>query len=183
MTISKNSFVSIDYTLTDNSGNVLDTSKGSSPLEYIHGNGYLIPGMEKALEGKSEGDEFSVVIEPKDGYGERDESLVTEVKRDQFDTDMQIEVGMQFQAMTAYGPQIVTVKKVSDDAITVDANHEMAGLTLHFDVKVVSVREATQEEIDSLFSGGCGGGCSGCGGECGDGGCGEGCSCSGGCGC
>ena len=182
MTISKNSYVAIDYTLTDDEGKVLDTSKGSSPLEYIHGNGYLIPGMEAALEGKNEGDEFSIIIEPKDAYGERDESLVAEVKRDQFDTDMQIEVGMQFQAMTAYGPQIVTVKKITDDTITVDANHEMAGLRLHFDVKVVSVREATQDEISALSSGGCSCGGS-CGGECGEGGCGEGCSCGGGCGC
>ena len=177
MVISKNSFVAIDYTLSDDDGKVLDTSKGSSPLEYIHGNGYLIPGMEAALEGKSEGDEFSVVIEPKDGYGEYDKSLVAEVKRDQFDTEAKIEVGMQFQAMTAYGPQLVTVKSVSDDKITVDANHEMAGMTLHFDVKVVSVREATADEISSLSSGGCGGGCSGCGGDCSDGGC----SCDGGC--
>ena len=181
MTISKNSYVAIDYTLTDDSGKELDTSRGGSPLEYIHGNGQLIAGMEKALEGKSEGDAFSVVIEPKDAYGEYDESLVTDVKRDQFDTDVKIEVGMQFQAMTAYGPQIVTVKKVTDDTITVDANHEMAGLTLHFDVKVVSVRDATADEISALSQGGCGGSCSGCGGDCGDGGCGEGCSC-GGCG-
>ena len=172
MTITKNSFVAIDYTLSGDDGEVIDTSKGKTPLEYIHGNGYLIPGMESALEGKSEGDEFSIVIEPKDGYGEYDNNLVSEVKRDQFETDAQIEVGMQFQAMTAYGPQIVTVTKVTDSAITVDANHELAGKTLHFDVKVVSVREATKDELDALSSG-CGGSCGGCGGECGDGGCGN----------
>ena len=171
MTISKNSYVAIDYTLTDDDGTEIDSSRSASPLEYIHGNSQLISGMEAALEGKSAGDEFSVVIAPKDGYGEYDKNLVSEVKRDQFDTDVNIEEGMQFQAMTAYGPQIVTVTKVGDDTITVDANHELAGKTLHFDVKVVSVREATDEELSALNSS-CGGSCGGCGGSC-EGGCGD----------
>ena len=172
MTISKNSVVSIHYTLTDDEGKELDSSIGKTPLEYIHGNGYLISGLEKQLEGKSEGDKFTAVIEPKDAYGEYNEAFVQEVNRNQFPEGIKIEEGMQFQADTAAGSQIVTVTKVTDDKVTVDANHELAGKRLHFDVEVVSVREATEEEIDSI-SGGCG---------CGDGGCGGGCSCDGGCG-
>lgn len=179
MIITKDKVVSIDYTLKDESGTVIDTSKNSTPLEYVHGCGRLIPGLEKQLEGKTDGDSFSAVIEPKEAYGEYDESLLIKVPRKNFDASSEIKIGMQFQASTPGGPAIVKVTEVTDDTVTVDANHDLAGKTLYFDVKVVSVRDATPEELNPHS--GCGGSCGECGG-CGGGSCGcdgdgESCDC------
>lgn len=175
MIIEKDKMVSIEYTLKNSEDEIIDSSAGGAPLDYLHGNGMLITGLEKELEGKKPDDEFSVVIEPSDAYGERNEELVFEVDRNQFEEGVTIEEGMQFEAAAPEGSRIVTVVKVADDKITIDANHPLAGERLFFDVKVVSVRNATDEELN----GGCG-----CGGSCGDG-CGSaGCGgCGGGCGC
>ena len=179
MTITKDKFAAFHYILKDADGVELDSSAGTEPLGYVHGRGYLIPGLEAQLEGKAPGDKFSCTIQPKDGYGERDERLVAEVPRDRFETDAEIEIGMQFQVMTPAGPTIVTVKEVNGDKIKIDGNHEMAGKVLNFDIEVVEVRDTTEEELAQLESGcgGCGGGCGNCGGDCGNGN--EGC---GGCG-
>lgn len=190
MKVEKNKFVTINYTLKDDDGNVIDSSVGKEPLPYIHGNNYLLPKLEEQIEGLEEGAKFSTVLEPADGYGERDEKMIAKVPRSNFETDVDIEVGMQFQADTPYGPQIVTVTQVDDNDITIDANHELAGVRLHFDVEVLSVRDATADELNQLNSCSCGGGCGGncgggcegdCGGECG-GNCGEEGGCGGGCG-
>lgn len=181
MTIAKDKFVAIHYILTDDNGNKLDSSVGTQPLGYVHGNGYLIPGLEKELEGKAAGDKLNVTVAPAEAYGEYDEKLIMELPREQFATDMQIEVGMQFQAMSPNGPIIVRVVEINGDKIKIDGNHELAGKTLHFEVEVMEVRDLTEEELVQMSSGGCGGGCGGCGGGCGgdcggncDGGCGEG---------
>jgi len=174
MEIAYQKMVKIHYTLKDVDGNTLDTSLNGEPLEYMHGIGSLIPGLEQELTGKNPGDKFHAEIEPALGYGEYDESLVAEVPKKQFDANFEIEVGQQFQADTATGPMIVKVTKVSDDKITVDGNHELAGKKLFFDVEVVDVRDATEEELEPFASSGCGGscsscgGCSGCGGSCGE---------------
>ena len=169
MTISTNKVVKIHYTLRGDDGNVIDSSDGSEPLEYMHGYGNLIPGLERELEGKSVGDKLHADIAPRDAYGEYDEKLVAEVPRKQFDVSVPIEVGQQFQAETATGMAVVTVTKVTDEKITVDANHSLAGKTLHFDVEIVDIRDATPEELPAEPSGcsgncsSCGVGCSGCG--------------------
>lgn len=172
MTITKDKFAAFNYVLKDENGLELDSSANTEPLGYVHGRGYLIPGLEAQLEGKAPGDKFSCTIQPKDGYGERDERLVAELPKDRFETDDQIEVGMQFQVMTPAGPTIVTVIEVNGDRIKIDGNHEMAGKVLNFDIEVVEVRDTTEEELAQLESGcgGCGGGgCGGCGGgECGN---------------
>lgn len=172
MEISNQKMVKIHYTLKDKDGNQIDSSLGGEPLEYMHGIGALIPGLEKELEGKNPGDKFHTEIEPALGYGEYDDALVAEVPRAQFDTGAEITVGQQFQASTATGPMIVKVTKVTDDKITVDGNHELAGKTLFFDVEVIDVREPTEEELEPYVSEGCGGGCASCGGCSG---CGSGC--------
>lgn len=176
MEIAYQKMVKIHYTLKDTDGNQLDSSLGGEPLEYMHGIGSLIPGLEKELEGKKPGDKFHSEIEPALGYGEYDEKLVAEVPRSQFDANFEIEVGQQFQADTATGPMIVKVTKIADDKITVDGNHELAGKKLCFDVEVVDVRDATEAELEPFVNeggcGSCGGGCSGCGSSCG--GCGGG---------
>lgn len=155
--------VKIHYTLKDENGNQIDSSRGGEPLEYMHGTGTLIPGLEKELDGKNPGDSFHAEIEPALGYGEYDSSLVAEVPRSQFDGNPDIQVGQQFQASTATGPILVKVTKIDDDKITVDGNHELAGKKLFFDVEVVDVRDATEEELEP-FSRSCGGGCGSCSG-------------------
>lgn len=176
MKIEKNKMVAFNYTLKDEKGKQLDTSFGADPLQYYHGHGFLIAGLEKELEGKEEGQKFSCTIKAKDGYGEYDPRLVASVPRDRFDTDQEIEVGMDFQVDTPAGPTFVKVKEVQKDTIVVDANHDLAGKDLFFDIEIVSVKEPTEEEklqFESISA--MQGGCGGCGGGCGNtecGGCG-----------
>lgn len=181
MKIEKDKLVQINYVLTDKDGLEIDSSKETGPLQYVHGNGYLIKGLEEQLEGKEPGAKFVANVEAKDAYGIYDENLVVQVPRSQFDSSVEIEVGMQFQASSPMGPSIVTVKKIEDDKITIDANHELAGKDLTFDVEVVEVRDLTEEEKSQMTSG-CGGNCGGCSGNCGgdcdcDGECNNDCSC------
>lgn len=177
MKIEQDKWVAIHYTLKGEDGNVLDSSVGGAPLGYVHGHGYLIFGLENELLGKEAGDKFTAVIQPKDAYGEYDPQLVLDVDRKQFEFNGEITVGMQFQVMTPQGPSIVRVTEVNGDKIKIDGNHELAGKVLNFDVEVVEVRDATEDELNPRGCGGCGGGCGGdCGGDCG-----EGCGC-GGCG-
>jgi len=146
MQIAKDKVVTMEYTLTDTEGTTIDTSRGREPLAYLHGAGGIIPGLEAALEGRSSGEQVQVTIAPEDAYGDRDEQLLQVVPRDKFDV-ADVEVGMQFHAESDQGRHVVTVIAVSDEEVTVDANHPLAGVTLNFDVEVVDVREATEEEL------------------------------------
>jgi len=158
MQIAAQKVVTIDYTLTDDQGKVIDSSKGGEPLAYIQGIGNIIPGLENALEGKKSGDSLKVSIAPADGYGERDDSMMQAVPRQMFENADEIQVGMQFQTMTEGGhPMVVTVTDISPETITVDANHPLAGQTLNFDVTIVDVRDATEEELDHGHVHGAGG--------------------------
>jgi len=147
MQIAKNAVVEIDYTLTDAEGKVLDSSSGRTPLPYMHGTGNIIPGLEAALEGKSAGDKVNVTIAPEQAYGVRDNNLLQTVPRTAFQGVKTIEVGMQFRASNNGQTRIVRVVGFDGDDIKLDANHPLAGVTLTFDVSIVSVREATVEEV------------------------------------
>ncbi len=147
MEVSKHKVVSIDYTLTGDGGQVIDSSKGREPLAYLQGAGNIIPGLESALEGKTSGDQIKVAIPPEKGYGVHDARMVQPVPRSAFGDAAKIEPGMQFQANTQAGPRLVTVVAVKGDEVTIDANHPLAGKTLNFDVNIVEVREATAEEL------------------------------------
>jgi FKBP-type peptidyl-prolyl cis-trans isomerase SlyD len=147
MNIAKNRVVSIDYTLTDEDQQLLDTSKDGEPLEYLHGYGNIIPGLERALEGKETGDRVTVTVPAADAYGERNEELVMEVPKDRFQEGGAIEEGMQFEAQTPDGYRVVTVTSVGDKSVTIDANHPLAGMDLNFDVTITAVREANPEEL------------------------------------
>jgi len=147
MQISANKVVSIDYTLTDDNGAVIDSSEGRGPLAYLQGHGNIIPGLESALEGKTTGDALQVSVAPAEGYGERDDSLTQEVPRQMFENADEIQVGMQFQTGSEQGMHIVTVTAIDDEDVTVGAHHPLAGQTLNFDVKVVEVRDASEEEL------------------------------------
>lgn len=147
MRVAKDTVVSIDYTLTDaDGGAVLDTSHGGEPLGYLHGAGNIIPGLEQAMEGRTVGDAFRATVPPELGYGRRRDDLIDTVDRGAFAGVTDIKPGMQFQANTPQGPRVVTVVAADDRGVTVDANHELAGRTLVFDIKVVAVRDATAEE-------------------------------------
>jgi FKBP-type peptidyl-prolyl cis-trans isomerase SlyD len=147
--ITKDKVVSIDYTLTNDAGEVIDSSKGREPLTYLHGHGGLIPGMEKGLEGRSAGESFKLTLPPEEAYGKKDPNMVQPVPRTNFAGVPNIEKGMQFQARSpdGRGARVVTVVDVSADTVTVDANHPLAGETLHFDVSVKDVRDASPEEL------------------------------------
>lgn len=146
MQIAARKVVTIDYTLTDEGGEVLDTSKGGDPLVYLHGVGNIIPGLENALTGRSAGEALQVVVSPAEGYGERDEGLLHSVPKKEFG-DETLDVGMQFQARTSEGPVLLTIVEIERDSVTLDANHPLAGKSLSFDVTVVAVRDATAEEL------------------------------------
>ncbi|MGO1693496.1 MAG: FKBP-type peptidyl-prolyl cis-trans isomerase [Marinobacter sp.] len=140
--------VTINYTLTNNQGEELDSSRGEGrePLAYLEGAQNIIGGLESALNEKNVGDQVKVSVEPADGYGEINEELVQPVPRTAFEGVDTIEPGMQFQAQTPGGPQVVRVVEVNEETVTIDANHPLAGETLHFDVEVLEARDATDEE-------------------------------------
>jgi FKBP-type peptidyl-prolyl cis-trans isomerase SlyD len=135
-----------EYTLRDESGKLIESSKGGKPIAYVHGAGNIIPGLEKALEGKAAGEEFEIVVPPEDGYGVRSEGLIQNIPIRKL-PDRKAEVGMRLQVQTDHGPRSLLVKAVRGDYATVDANHPLAGATLRFTVKVIEVREATEEEL------------------------------------
>jgi FKBP-type peptidyl-prolyl cis-trans isomerase SlyD len=147
MKIAKDTVVTIEYTLTDDDGDVIDSSVGQDPLAYVHGVGALVPGLEAALEGKSSGEVIKVAVPPGEGYGEHDPSLVHVAERGQFPGVANIEVGMRFRAGSEDESEVVTVVAVEGDDVTLDANHPLAGMTLNFAVKILAVRQATANEI------------------------------------
>jgi FKBP-type peptidyl-prolyl cis-trans isomerase SlyD len=148
MKIQDNCVVSIHYTLTNDEGDVIDTSEGRDPLRYLQGHGNIIPGLEQALLGRVAGDNLKVTVEAEDAYGPVQDSLIQAVPREAFDGIDVIEVGMQFQAQTAQGPIPVTVVAVDEESVTLDGNHELAGVRLNFAVQIADVRAASPEEID-----------------------------------
>lgn len=148
MQVADNMAVSIHYTLTDDKGQELDSSVNSEPLEYLHGKGNIIPGLESSLSGKSVGDKFTVRIEAENAYGERHDEMVQVIPRSMFEGVDQLEVGMQFHADVSSGPGVVTIIDIEGDNITIDGNHPLAGEALTFDVEVTNIREASNDELE-----------------------------------
>lgn len=178
MKIEKNVVVSLAYQLVLEDGVVVDQSTVDAPLDYLHGHNNLITGLENELEGKVVGDKFTATIAPEEAYGEYNDELVQRVPAEVFQGVDEIEVGMRFLADTDQGQIPVEITEVDGDEVVVDGNHMLAGQTLTFDVEVVAIRAATEEEIQHGHihqAGGCGhghdhdhdhdheGGC--CGGE------------------
>jgi len=147
MNIIKNSAVTINYRLTDDQGQLIDESSDNS-FSYLHGHNNIVVGLENALEGKQEGDTFTIQVLPKDGYGERDESRVETVPKTMFPSDEEILPGMEFHAE---GPnqELITINilEVNGNDIKIDANDALAGVTLNFDIEVVHVRAADETEV------------------------------------
>ena len=157
MQISADRVVTIHYTLKDDGGTVLDSSANGEPLAYLQGRGNIVAGLERALEGKQEGNSVAVVVPPAEGYGTRDESLVRRVPKRSLQGAGTVKKGMQFQARTDDGIRLFTVAAVIGDMVTLDGNHPLADQTLHFEVQVVGVREATPEELEHGHVHGAGG--------------------------
>ncbi|MCF8257907.1 MAG: peptidylprolyl isomerase [Flavobacteriales bacterium] len=159
MIIEDHRVVNIHYTLKDAQGEVLDSSEGREPLAYIQGIGNLIPGLEAELHGKTKGDKVKAVIAPADAYGEYDEQLKHLVPLSGFQShgDEQLEVGMQVQVDTGQGHAVALVTEIEGDNVTLDLNHPLAGTELHFDVEIMGVRAATEEELDHGHVHGAGG--------------------------
>ena len=148
MKVADKKVVQMHYTLKDETGATLDSSDGRDPLAYIQGVGNIIPGLEKEMEGKATGDKINVVIAPEDAYGVRQDNLVQIVPKSGFQGDEELSKGMQVQVGTPNGEAIATVTKIEGDDVTLDMNHPLADATLHFDVEVMEVRDATAEELE-----------------------------------
>jgi len=157
MKIAEKKFVTIDFTLKDEEGNVIESTQGNEPLSYIHGTGMLIPGLEEELIGKQPGDSVQVTLPPEKGYGAVNPEMIFDVPRSEMGGITELSKGMQLQAQTPDGIRIFTVSDIKEDSVTVDGNHPMAGQALNFNVTVSDVRDATEEELNPPHSCGCGG--------------------------
>lgn len=148
MQIEASKVVTLNYTLTDEQGTIIDQSNDGN-FAYLHGANNIIPGLENALAGKSAGDSLEVSVDPTEGYGERDPAKTQTVPRNMFPEDATIEIGMQFHAQGPNGETlVVTVVAAEGDTVTVDGNHPLAGMQLNFAVEVMDVREASAEELE-----------------------------------
>jgi len=159
MKITSNKVAIIHYAVSDSEDTLIDSSYDHTPLAVIHGTGYLIPGLESALEGHEAGDKFTATVSPEDGYGERHDDYVQTVPKEMFADIEDLEVGAQLRATTDDGEQTVIVVDMTDDTITVDGNHPLSGIELKFEVEVIEVRDATADELEHGHvhgEGGCG---------------------------
>ena len=148
MKIADKTVVQMHYTLTSDEGKVIDSSEGREPLQYIQGAHMIVVGLEKAMVGHDVGDKFDVKVIPSEGYGEYNEEMTQEVPLDVFQGVDKVVEGMMFYAQTLAGPMPIRVKSVSEKSAVIDANHELAGQNLNFAIEVVSVREASEEELN-----------------------------------
>lgn len=148
MRITAGSVVVFDYTLTDDDKDIIDSSTGGEPLAYIQGEGQIVPGLEKAMEGKNAGDSFKVSVSPEEGYGVHDPENISVVPADQIEGGEELEEGMQLHTEGEFGEQTVIISKIEGNEVTIDGNHPLAGMTLNFDITIREVRPATKEELD-----------------------------------
>jgi FKBP-type peptidyl-prolyl cis-trans isomerase SlyD len=147
MNIKEKCVVSMHYKLTDDAGQLLDESQ-EQPLLYIHGTNSLIPGLEKQLDGKTKGDQVNVTVPPEEGYGPVMPQLIQNLPKSTFQGVEDIEVGMEFEASNENSEKmIVRVDAINGEEITINGNHPLAGITLNFDVNIVDVRVASEEEL------------------------------------
>jgi FKBP-type peptidyl-prolyl cis-trans isomerase SlyD len=147
MNIAKNSVVSFYYTLSSDSGEVIDTNVEGDVLSYIHGTGSIVQGLEQVMEGKNEGDSFTTVVAPEEGYGHYDDELLFSVPKESFKEPEKVEIGMSVEVQSKEGMRILQIKNIDGESVLLDGNHPLAGATLHFEISISEVREATAEEL------------------------------------
>ena len=148
MKIEKGKAATFHYSLTNDAGDTIDSTHGQQPMGYLHGHSNLMPGLENALTDKEQGEKFKVSLQPEEAFGPHREDQVQQVPKDQFDNPDGLAPGVHLQVTSPQGSQIVTVVSVTETAVTVDFNHPLAGKTLHFDIEVLEVRDATAEELE-----------------------------------
>ena len=159
MKISENKVVVLHYAVSDSEDTLIDSSYDHSPLSIIQGSGYLIPGLEDALIEHVVGDKFEVEVSAENAYGDRHDEFVQTVPKSMFESVEDLAVGSQLRATTDDGEQTVIVIDVTDDEITVDGNHPFAGIDLKFEVDILEVCDATEDELKHGHvhgEGGCG---------------------------
>jgi len=146
-TVREGAVIGIHFTLTNEQGLELGNTEGHAPMEFLHGAGNVVPGLERALTGRKPGDELEITVDPEDGYGTRQDEAVQDVPRSELPPDFEAEVGMQVTVQTPDGQQIAAwIAATEEEHVVLDYNHPLAGQRLTFAVKVVSVREATDDE-------------------------------------
>ncbi|NOZ87870.1 MAG: peptidylprolyl isomerase [Deltaproteobacteria bacterium] len=162
MKVKDGAYVTIDYTLTLDSGETVDQSQPGQPLGFLFRSGQVIPGLEGAIDGMEAGESVEFTVEPQDAYGMPDEQLVRELARNSFPDDTELKPGMVFQATGPNGPVPFKIKEVGDEKVMADFNHPLAGEKLHFKVVVAEVREPTDRDMEDEHDSGCCEGCEGC---------------------
>ena len=148
MKVEKDYIITIQYILKDEAGQLGDTSTGEEPLEYLHGHGLMLPGVEKALGGKSKGESVAVWIDPEEGFGKRNEENIIELSRLDFEGNPEIESGMEFDIEDDDGEGIITVLSVDGDTVLVDRNHPLAGKKLYVEAEIIDIKKAEKWEIE-----------------------------------
>ena len=147
-TVQDGLVVSMDYKLTVD-GEVLDSSDDAGPLQFLAGYGNIVPGLESEMIGMKVGESKDVVVKPEDGYGEFDDDAFMDVPRNEFPADMEIEEGVELNVTDEDGQnQYARVDSITKETVRLDFNHPLAGAELHFNVKVVALRDPTEEELD-----------------------------------
>lgn len=146
--IEKHKHVTLAYSLKNDQGTLLDSTKDQNPFAYVHGTSAIMPALEQALMGKSPGDEVTVRIPSERAYGERNESLVFSISKAKFNDTDTIAPGTRVRVRTPSGEQILEITEVDGERVTLDGNHPLAGVNLNFEVSVVRVRDCTKEELD-----------------------------------
>ncbi len=147
MQITGNKVVTFDFTVMDDQGRLIESSKDSGSMSYLHGDGRIAPGLEKALEGRAIGDTFSVLLTPSQGFGERDESLIHTFTTEELAGLGELETGMQLQSQDEEVIRTLTITKIEDDKVILDENHPLAGKTVTFDITILNIRSGTEEEL------------------------------------
>lgn len=149
MQITQNKVATLSYTLKNDKGDLLDQADAAHPFVYLHSANNIVIGLETRLDGKKVGDKLTAIVPPEEGYGLRDDTLTQKIPRSMFEgmDDTMLVAGAQFEAQTNAGIEVITISKVEGDSIFIDANHPLAGETLHFDIEVLDVRDATEEEL------------------------------------
>jgi FKBP-type peptidyl-prolyl cis-trans isomerase SlyD len=156
--IKNNAVVEITYSLKNSEGEEIDSAGAGNPLQYLHGVGQIVPGLEKALDGLLIGSTKDVVVPPEEGYGDFDPQLKIKTENTMFPKDVEVKIGMEFTADLGDGKhQNFTVEKIEGNEVFINGNHPLAGKTLHFSIEVVSIRDATDDELQHGHAHGPGG--------------------------
>ena len=148
MRVEKDNIITIHYTIKDENDEIVDSSLHEEPLEYLHGHSVMLPGLEKALAGKLEGDSIALWIEPAEGFGEKEADSIIELDRQDFEVGADIEPGMEFDVEDEDGEGIITVLSVDGDKVLADRNHPLAGKKLYVEAEIVHIKKAEDWEIE-----------------------------------